>query len=76
MKETMTVDEVAKTLGLAVFTVKCRIAQGVYPFGRQIRNNKGTGWRWECYRTQFNQYLKKATTEDSNLISCFINKEA
>ena len=64
MKETITVDEVAKRLGKSVFTVKCRIVKGVYPFGRQIRNNVGTGWRWDCYRQQFEEYLKTSASND------------
>ena len=57
MKATMTVEEVAKLLGMNPQGVRVQIQRGILPFGQAVPTVRGKGYRYIIPRAKVYEYL-------------------
>lgn len=70
MKETLTVAEVAKRLGVNPQTVRIGLQRDLYPFGYAVRSITGNGWRYVIPTQKFNEYMGVKDERDIRVCNC------
>lgn len=59
MKDTVTVKEVAETLGMAEQGVRIQLQRGLLPFGYAVPCVNGKGYRYIIPRNKFEEFVGK-----------------
>lgn len=57
MKETLTVEETAKLLGMNPQGVRVQLQRGVLPIGQAVKSVTGNQWRYIIPRRKVYEYL-------------------
>lgn len=70
MKETLTVAEVAKRLGVNPQTVRIGLQRKLYPFGYAVRSITGNGWRYVIPTQKFNEFMGVSNETDIGIFNC------
>lgn len=60
-RETVTVREVSKMLGISPQAVREQMKAGVLPIGDVYENSTGNGYRYLIYREKLNRHIGKDT---------------
>ena len=58
-RETVTVNETAKILGISPQAVREQMKAGVLPIGDVYKNSMGSGYRYLIYREKLNRHIGK-----------------
>lgn len=69
MKETLTVSEVAKRLGVNPQTVRIGLQRGIWTFGYAVKNGTGNGWRYIIPSNKFNEFMGVKGYEENSIDS-------
>lgn len=59
MKETVTVKEAAKVLGMAEQGIRIQLQRGLLPIGVAVPSVTGSGWRYLIFRDKLNRFVGK-----------------
>lgn len=63
-RETLTVNETAKILGISPQAVREQMKAGVLPIGVYWENSKGTGYRFKVYKDKLDRHMGKTPEID------------
>ena len=69
VRETVTVNETAKILGISPQAVREQMKAGVLPIGDVYRNSVGNGYRYLIYREKLNRHIGKTPGTDAQQLA-------
>jgi len=68
-RETLTVRETAKILGIAPQAVREQMKAGVLPIGDCWENSKGTGYRFRIFKDKLDRHMGKTPEMDAQQLA-------
>ncbi len=66
MKETVSVEETAKMLGMSPQGVRVQLQRGMLPIGMALPSVTGKGYRYLIFRDKLNKFIGKDATDAEN----------